>query len=88
MEILELLPSSFGYVILTYLYSWIMLCYLGIKVGGARKKYDVKVKQNFLVHNYDSAKRMLRYCCRQFIGVCSESKTTRPNEMKRVVVYY
>ncbi|XP_046872149.1 microsomal glutathione S-transferase 3b [Hypomesus transpacificus] len=42
MEILELLPSSFGYVILTYLYSWIMLCYLGIKVGGARKKYDVK----------------------------------------------
>ncbi|KAJ7989008.1 hypothetical protein DPEC_G00315090 [Dallia pectoralis] len=42
MEILELLPSSYGYVILTYLYSWVMLTYLGIRVGGARKKYDVK----------------------------------------------
>ncbi|XP_010877546.1 microsomal glutathione S-transferase 3b [Esox lucius] len=42
MDILELLPSSFGYVILTYLYSWFMLSYLGFKVGGARKKYDVK----------------------------------------------
>lgn len=43
MDALSSLPSSFGYVILTYLYSWIMLTYLGIKVGGARKKYNVKV---------------------------------------------
>ncbi|KAJ3613188.1 hypothetical protein NHX12_019440 [Muraenolepis orangiensis] len=42
MEILQLLPANFAYVIFTYLFSWIMLCYLGFKVGGARKKYDVK----------------------------------------------
>ncbi|XP_056151777.1 microsomal glutathione S-transferase 3-like [Lampris incognitus] len=42
MDLLEILPSSFGYVILTFLYSWIMLSYLGVKVGAARKKYDVK----------------------------------------------
>lgn len=43
MDILTVLPSNFGYVIFTYLYSWIMLGYLAVKVGGARKKYDVKV---------------------------------------------
>ncbi|KAJ8287431.1 hypothetical protein COCON_G00000900 [Conger conger] len=42
MELLDILPPRFGYVILTYLYSWIMLTYLGVKVGGARKKYNVK----------------------------------------------
>ncbi|KAJ8333126.1 hypothetical protein SKAU_G00420220 [Synaphobranchus kaupii] len=42
MEILDVLPSRFGFVIFTYLYSWIMLMYLGVKVGAARKKYDVK----------------------------------------------
>ncbi|KAK7904842.1 hypothetical protein WMY93_017449 [Mugilogobius chulae] len=42
MDLLTVLPSSFGFVIFTYLYSWIMLTYLGIKVGAARKKYDVK----------------------------------------------
>ncbi|XP_029973447.1 microsomal glutathione S-transferase 3b [Salarias fasciatus] len=42
MTVLNLLPSEFGYVILTYLYSWIMLAYLAMKVGGARKKFDVK----------------------------------------------
>lgn len=43
MDILTVLPSSFGYVIFTYLYSWVMLGYLAVKVGSARKKYDVKV---------------------------------------------
>lgn len=43
MDILTLLPSSFGYVIFTYLYSWIMLGYLAVKVGGGRKKYNVQV---------------------------------------------
>ncbi|XP_058242426.1 microsomal glutathione S-transferase 3b [Hemibagrus wyckioides] len=42
MEILDLLPANFGYVILTYFYSWVMLTYLGVNVGRARKKYDVK----------------------------------------------
>lgn len=44
MEILDILPANFGYVILTYFYSWIMLTYLGLNVGRARKKYDVKVR--------------------------------------------
>lgn len=43
MDVLTVLPSNFGYVIFTYLYSWIMLGYLAVKVGGARKKYGVKV---------------------------------------------
>lgn len=43
MEILDILPANFGYVILTYFYSWVMLTYLGVNVGRARKKYDVKV---------------------------------------------
>lgn len=43
MGVLSVLPSEFGYVIFTYLYSWVMLAYLAIKVGSARKKYDVKV---------------------------------------------
>ncbi|KAM9476877.1 microsomal glutathione S-transferase 3b [Clarias gariepinus] len=42
MEILDILPANFGYVILTYFYSWVMLTYLGVNVGRARKKYDVK----------------------------------------------
>ncbi|XP_063039545.1 microsomal glutathione S-transferase 3b [Engraulis encrasicolus] len=42
MDILDVLPSNFGLVIFTYLYSWIMLGYLAVKVGGARKKYDVQ----------------------------------------------
>nr|ABV24052.1 gluthathione S-transferase mapeg [Takifugu obscurus] len=42
MGVLSVLPSDFGYVIFTYLYSWVMLAYLAIKVGLARKKYDVK----------------------------------------------
>ncbi|XP_072532880.1 microsomal glutathione S-transferase 3b [Salminus brasiliensis] len=42
MEILDVLPTNFGYVILTYLYSWTMLTYLAVKVGGARKKHNVK----------------------------------------------
>ncbi|XP_068436269.1 microsomal glutathione S-transferase 3b [Clinocottus analis] len=42
MDILTVLPPSFGYAIFVYLYSWIMLGYLAVKVGSARKKYDVK----------------------------------------------
>ncbi|XP_072357206.1 microsomal glutathione S-transferase 3b [Scyliorhinus torazame] len=32
----------FGYVILVFIYSWVMLAYLAMKVGIARKKYNVK----------------------------------------------
>ena len=43
MDVLNMLPSDFGYVILTYLYSWVMLTYLAVKVAFARKKFDIKV---------------------------------------------
>lgn len=43
MAVLNVLPREFGWVILTYVYSWFMLAYLGMKVGSARKKYNVKV---------------------------------------------
>ncbi|XP_069580130.1 microsomal glutathione S-transferase 3b [Brachyistius frenatus] len=42
MDVLTVLPSSFGYVIFTYVYSWVMLGYLGVKVGAARKKFGVQ----------------------------------------------
>ncbi|KAG9331024.1 hypothetical protein JZ751_020433 [Albula glossodonta] len=48
MEIIDVLPPRFGFAIFTYLYSWIMLTYLGIKVGAARKKYDVKTAASVL----------------------------------------
>lgn len=57
---LTVLPSNFGYAIFTYLYSWIMLGYLAVKVGGARKKFDVKVdnitlnKENRLQSSVDA----------------------------------
>ncbi|XP_067862684.1 microsomal glutathione S-transferase 3b [Heptranchias perlo] len=38
----QLIPPHFGYVILVFIYSWVMLAYLGMKVGIARKKYNVK----------------------------------------------
>lgn len=43
MNNLSVFPSDFGYVIFTYLYSWVMLTYLAVSVGSARKKFDVKV---------------------------------------------
>lgn len=38
----QAVPPQFGYVILVFIYSWVMLAYLGVKVGIARKKYNVK----------------------------------------------
>nr|ABD67515.1 microsomal glutathione S-transferase 3 [Cyprinus carpio] len=42
MTVENLLPANFGYAIFTYLYSFVMLMYLGLQVGSARKKYGVK----------------------------------------------
>lgn len=43
MVVENLLPANFGYAIFVYMYSFIMLMYLGLKVGGARKKFGIKV---------------------------------------------
>ncbi|MGH0189676.1 UNVERIFIED_CONTAM: hypothetical protein FKN15_037863 [Acipenser sinensis] len=48
MAIQNLLPANFAYVILTFFYSWVMLAYLAVKVGQARKKYDVKTVASVL----------------------------------------
>ncbi|XP_065152212.1 microsomal glutathione S-transferase 3b [Paramisgurnus dabryanus] len=42
MAIENVLPANFGYAIFVYLYSFVMLMYLGLKVGGARKKFGIK----------------------------------------------
>lgn len=82
MEILDLLPANFGYVILTYFYSWVMLTYLGVNVGRARKKYDVKVNsaskdvvQFYFLKNvctlyyYYFFKRCCKFCSRRTVRV-------------------
>ncbi|XP_028994318.1 microsomal glutathione S-transferase 3b [Betta splendens] len=42
MDLLTVLPANFGYVIVTYLYSWVVLMYLSVKVVRARKKFNVE----------------------------------------------
>ncbi|KAG1950521.1 microsomal glutathione S-transferase 3b [Pimephales promelas] len=42
MTVENVLPANFGYAIFTYIYSFVMLSYLGLKVGAARKKYKIK----------------------------------------------
>lgn len=43
MTISDILPQNFAYVILTFIYSYVLMMYLAINVGKARKKYGVKV---------------------------------------------
>ncbi|KAM4701318.1 glutathione S-transferase 3, mitochondrial-like [Discoglossus pictus] len=43
----DILPQNFGYVILSFVYSYIMLMYLGVNVGRARKRYGVKYPQMY-----------------------------------------
>ncbi|XP_056413043.1 microsomal glutathione S-transferase 3-like isoform X2 [Hyla sarda] len=43
----DILPQNFAYVILTFIYSNVLLMYLGINVGRARKKYGVKYPQMY-----------------------------------------
>lgn len=46
----DILPQNFAYVIFTFVYSYVLLMYLGINVGKARKKFGVKVIiRNFLL---------------------------------------
>ena len=41
--VLQALPSEYGYVILTCVASVFMLIYKGVKVGQARKMYNINV---------------------------------------------
>ncbi|KAM8976525.1 glutathione S-transferase 3, mitochondrial-like [Pelodytes ibericus] len=43
----DLLPENFAYVIFVFVYSQVMLMYLGVNVGKARKKYGVKYPQMY-----------------------------------------
>ncbi|KAM4048223.1 glutathione S-transferase 3, mitochondrial-like [Anomaloglossus baeobatrachus] len=43
----EILPQDFAYVILVFIYSYVLLMYLGINVGKARKKFGVKYPQMY-----------------------------------------
>ncbi|KAM5182145.1 glutathione S-transferase 3, mitochondrial-like [Mantella aurantiaca] len=43
----DILPQNFAYVIFTFVYSYVLLMYLGINVGKARKKYGVKYPQMY-----------------------------------------
>ncbi|XP_073526689.1 glutathione S-transferase 3, mitochondrial-like [Phyllobates terribilis] len=46
-SIQDILPQDFGYVILTFIYSYVVLMYLGINVGRARKKFGIKYPQMY-----------------------------------------
>ncbi|XP_018413527.1 PREDICTED: microsomal glutathione S-transferase 3-like [Nanorana parkeri] len=43
----DILPQNFAYVIFTFVYSYVLIMYLGINVGKARKKYGVKYPQMY-----------------------------------------
>lgn len=48
------LSGDFGYVVLVMIFSVFMLMWMGFKVGGARKKYEVPVsKIGIVVVYYD-----------------------------------
>lgn len=46
------LSGDFGYVVLVMIFSVFMLMWMGFKVGGARKKYEVPVSKIGLVVVY------------------------------------
>ena len=48
--ITEILPQEYGYVVLAVLFSWVVVNWMGFKVGGARKKYGVKVSMTLHFH--------------------------------------
>lgn len=81
MDALTVLPSNFGYVIFTYLYSWIMLGYLAVKVGGGRKKYNVKVSEKLILHALKwfllASRAYVRHACCLFCSIppCTATKS-------------
>lgn len=46
------LSGDFGYVVLVMIFSVFMLMWMGGKVGGARKKYEVPVSYSIIILHF------------------------------------
>ena len=51
--IVDILPSEYGYVLLVLIFSFVVVSWMGVKVGAARKKYDVQVSRQSLSTSLD-----------------------------------
>ena len=65
-KLAEALPEKFGYVILTGVASMLVSAYAGIKVGKARKEYNVKYpkmysEENDHINTYNCIQRFVRF---------------------------
>lgn len=55
------LSGDFGYVVLVMIFSVFMLMWMGGKVGGARKKYEVPVSYSIIILHFNRHDSHLDY---------------------------